>query len=200
MTTWSKRIFTHWVNYQLMKFAHTQCLPRVLQKICALTLFCEILPIIAHFNYNLCNLRICTSLCIFDWFCAFCTNCVCRRVYAYFWWGDIIKKIGKHFEPYLYDFSLFWPMTWVGGLHYSYDIAHRGYRLDYWMTQKKWSLDLPIASRSPHPWNSNRWESSNRSLLSCASRPRLSPRLVNCMRGKGSAENSKALPQSADGW
>ena len=41
------------------------------------------------------------------------------------------KKIGKRFEPYLYEFSLFWPITWVGGLHYSYDIAYRGYRLDY---------------------------------------------------------------------
>ena len=35
-----------------MKFAHTlKCLPRVMQKICALALFCEILPIIAHFTF-----------------------------------------------------------------------------------------------------------------------------------------------------
>ena len=65
--------------------------------------------------------------------CAFLTNFVhfaliaCVNAFMHISGEETYnKKIGKHFEPYIYEFSLFWPITWVGGLHYSYDIAYRG--------------------------------------------------------------------------
>ena len=60
-----------------------------------------------------------------------CTTFVHTALIVYFYAsihtsGEVENILENILSHNIYEFSLFWPITWVGGLHYSYDIAYRG--------------------------------------------------------------------------